>query len=70
MKNEYIFLLLNAKISEKGIVKKIMNEKDKMEKDEALLYHIKMWEIISTKYFISFEKSEYTTNYNYYFCTI
>lgn len=66
MKNEYIFLLLNAKISEKGIVKKIMIKKDQLEKDEALNYHIKMWEIISTKYFRSFEKSEYTTNYNYY----
>ena len=43
-----------------------MNKKDKIEKKESLEYHVDMWELISSKYFRSFEKSPYTIKYNYY----
>ena len=66
MKNEYIYLLLREKIQIKEIINKILNEKEKIERKEALEYHNNRWEIISSKYFRSFERSPYTIQYNYY----
>jgi len=66
MKNEIIYLLLRVKIPIKEIINKILDEKEKIERKEALEYHIDMWELISSKYFRSFERSPYTMTYNYY----
>ena len=66
MKNEMIYLLLREKIPIKEIIHKILDEKEKIERKEALEYHIDMWELISSKYFRSFERSPYTMTYNYY----
>ncbi len=66
MKNETIHLLLREKIPIREIVIKILDEKEKIEIKEALEYHIEQWELISTKYFRSFERSPNTIQYNYY----
>lgn len=66
MKNEYIYLLLREKIQVKEIINKILDEKEKIERKEALEYHNNQWKIISSKYFRSFERSPYTIQYNYY----
>ena len=66
MKNEIIYLLLREKIPIKEIIHKILDEKEKIERKEALEYHIDMWGLISSKYFRSFERSPYTMTYNYY----
>ena len=62
MKNEYIYLLLREKIPIREILIKIIDENEKIERRESLEYHIDRWEIISSKYFRSFERSPY----NYY----
>ena len=61
-----IYLLLREKIPIKEIIHKILDEKEKIERKEALEYHIDMWGLISSKYFRSFERSPYTMTYNYY----
>ena len=66
MKNEIIYLLLREKIPIKEIIYKILDEKERIERKEALEYHNDMWELISSKYFRSFERSPYTMTYNYY----
>ena len=66
MKNEIIYLLLREKIPIKEIIHKILDEKEKIERKEALEYHIDMWGLISSKYLRSFERSPYTMTYNYY----
>lgn len=66
MKNEYIYLLLREKIPIREILIKIIDDTDKIERRESLEYHIDRWEIISSKYFRSFERSPYTIEYNYY----
>lgn len=66
MKNEIIYLLLREKIPIKEIIYKILDETEKIERKEALEYHIDMWGLISSKYFRSFERSPYTMTYNYY----
>jgi hypothetical protein len=66
MKNVTIYLLLREKIPIKEIINKILDEKDRTERREALEYHVDQWDIISSKYFRSFERSPYTVQYNYY----
>ena len=66
MKNEYIHLLLRENIPIREIVIKIVDEKERIERKEALDYHIDLWEIVSSKYFRSFERSPNTIQYNYY----
>lgn len=66
MKNETIYLLLKEIIPIREIVLEILKIHNETEKREALEYHVDQWDIISSKYFSSFERSPYSMDYNYY----
>ena len=69
MKNEHIYLLLSEKITIKELIWKILDEKGKIERREALEYHVDRWEKISYKYFLGIQgriPEIFTKKYNYY----
>jgi hypothetical protein len=53
--NDDIKFILSNKIHINEILDKIIYEKELLEKEEALKYHIKRWKNISSAYFYSFE---------------
>ena len=66
MKNKEIYYLLLLKIGDPYLSKYIVGLVDKIEKKEALDYHIERWETISSKYFRSQELSPSTGTRKYY----
>lgn len=64
-----IYLLLSEKIPIKELIWKILDEKEKVERGEALEYHVDRWEKISYKYFRGIQgriPEIFTKKYNYY----
>lgn len=66
MRNKEIYYLLLLKIGDPYLSKYIVGLVNKIEKKEALDYHIERWETISGKYFRSQELSPFTGSLNYY----
>lgn len=64
-----IYLLLREKIPIREIINQILDEKEKLERREALEYHVERWEKISYKYFLGIQgriPEIFTKKYNYY----
>lgn len=66
MRNKEIYYLLILKIGDPYLSKYIVELVNKIEKKEALDYHIERWQTISGKYFRSQELSPFTGSLNYY----
>lgn len=66
MRNKEIYYLLLLKIGDPYLSKYIVELVNKIEKKEALDYHIERWQTISGKYFRSQELSPFTGSLNYY----